>query len=49
MADMSDGFIALPGGIGTMEGFFEILHLGAAGDSPEAFGVAQRRPATSTS
>jgi uncharacterized protein (TIGR00730 family) len=25
MADMSDGFIALPGGIGTLEGFFEIL------------------------
>ena len=25
MADMSDGFIALPGGIGTLEGFFEVL------------------------
>jgi uncharacterized protein (TIGR00730 family) len=25
MADMSDGFIALPGGIGTLEGLFEIL------------------------
>jgi len=25
MADLSDGFIALPGGIGTMEEFFEIL------------------------
>lgn len=25
MADLSDGFIALPGGIGTLEGFFEIL------------------------
>ena len=25
MADMADGFIALPGGIGTMEGFLEIL------------------------
>jgi uncharacterized protein (TIGR00730 family) len=25
MADMSDGFVALPGGIGTLEGFFEIL------------------------
>jgi uncharacterized protein (TIGR00730 family) len=25
MADLSDGFIALPGGIGTMEGFFEVL------------------------
>jgi uncharacterized protein (TIGR00730 family) len=25
MADMSDGFIALPGGIGTLEGFLEVL------------------------
>src|SRR5215208_3495700 len=25
MADMSEGFIALPGGIGTLEGLFEIL------------------------
>lgn len=25
MADMSDGFIALPGGIGTLEGFFELV------------------------
>jgi uncharacterized protein (TIGR00730 family) len=25
MADMADGLIALPGGIGTLEGFFEIL------------------------
>ncbi|MBA3660059.1 MAG: TIGR00730 family Rossman fold protein [Gemmatimonadales bacterium] len=28
MADMSDGFIALPGGIGTLEGFLEILTWG---------------------
>lgn len=25
MADMSDGFIALPGGLGTLEEFFEVL------------------------
>jgi uncharacterized protein (TIGR00730 family) len=25
MADLADGFIVLPGGIGTLEGFFEIL------------------------
>jgi uncharacterized protein (TIGR00730 family) len=25
MADLSDGFIAMPGGIGTMEEFFEVL------------------------
>ena len=31
MDDMSDGFIALPGGIGTMEGFFEILTWGQLG------------------
>ena len=31
MADMSDAFIALPGGIGTMEGFFEILTWGQLG------------------
>ncbi len=28
MADLADGFIALPGGIGTLEGFFEILTWG---------------------
>ncbi len=31
MADMSDGFVALPGGIGTMEGFFEVLTWGQLG------------------
>ena len=31
MADMSDGFIALPGGIGTLEGFLEILTWGQLG------------------
>lgn len=31
MADMSDGFLALPGGIGTLEGFFEILTWGQLG------------------
>ena len=25
MAELSDGFIAMPGGIGTMEEFFEVL------------------------
>src|SRR5512134_1514647 len=28
MADLADGFIALPGGIGTLEGYFEILTWG---------------------
>ena len=31
MADMSDWFVALPGGIGTLEGFFEILTWGQLG------------------
>jgi uncharacterized protein (TIGR00730 family) len=31
MADLADGFIALPGGIGTMEGFFEIVTWGQLG------------------
>src|SRR3954451_20394027 len=31
MADLSDGFIALPGGIGTLEGFLEILTWGQVG------------------
>ena len=31
MADMADGFIALPGGIGTLEGFLEILTWGQLG------------------
>ena len=31
MADLSDGFIVLPGGIGTLEGFFEILTWGQLG------------------
>ncbi|HEU5041496.1 MAG TPA: TIGR00730 family Rossman fold protein [Gemmatimonadales bacterium] len=31
MADLADGFVALPGGIGTLEGFFEILTWGQLG------------------
>lgn len=31
MADMADGFMALPGGIGTLEGFLEILTWGQLG------------------
>ncbi len=31
MSDMADGFIALPGGIGTLEGFLEILTWGQLG------------------
>jgi uncharacterized protein (TIGR00730 family) len=39
MADMSDGFIALPGGIGTLEGFFEILTWGQLGIHSKPCGV----------
>ncbi len=39
MADMSDGFIALPGGIGTLEGFFEILTWGQLGIHSKPTGI----------
>jgi uncharacterized protein (TIGR00730 family) len=39
MADMSDGFIALPGGIGTLEGFFEILTWGQLGIHAKPSGI----------
>jgi uncharacterized protein (TIGR00730 family) len=39
MADMSDGFIALPGGIGTLEGFFEILTWGQLGIHAKPTGI----------
>ena len=31
MADLADGFIALPGGLGTFEEFFEVWTWGAIG------------------
>jgi uncharacterized protein (TIGR00730 family) len=39
MADMSDGFIALPGGIGTLEGFFEVLTWGQLGIHAKPAGI----------
>jgi uncharacterized protein (TIGR00730 family) len=39
MADMSDGFIALPGGIGTLEGFFEVLTWGQLGIHTKPAGI----------
>jgi len=39
MADMSDGFIALPGGIGTLEGFLEILTWGQLGIHSKPTGI----------
>lgn len=39
MADLSDGFIALPGGYGTFEEFFEILAWGQLGWHQKPFGL----------
>ena len=39
MADMSDGFMALPGGIGTMEGFFELVTWGQLGIHSKPSGI----------
>lgn len=39
MAELSDGFITMPGGIGTMEEFFEIFTWGQLGLHPKPFGI----------
>ncbi|MGH7499587.1 MAG: TIGR00730 family Rossman fold protein [Gemmatimonadales bacterium] len=39
MADLSDGFVALPGGIGTLEGFFELLTWGQLGIHSKPSGI----------
>jgi len=39
MADLSDGFMALPGGIGTLEGFFELLTWGQLGIHSKPSGI----------
>jgi uncharacterized protein (TIGR00730 family) len=39
MADLSDAFIALPGGIGTLEGYFEILTWGQLGIHAKPSGI----------
>jgi uncharacterized protein (TIGR00730 family) len=39
MADLSDGFIALPGGLGTIEEFFEILTWAQLGMHPKPCGL----------
>jgi len=39
MAELSDGFIALPGGIGTLEEFFEIWTWGQLGLHRKPFGL----------
>ncbi len=39
MADMSDGFVALPGGIGTFEEFFEVYTWGQLGYHSKPYGL----------
>ncbi|RVT92859.1 TIGR00730 family Rossman fold protein [Sphingomonas crocodyli] len=39
MADLSDGFVALPGGIGTLEELFEIWTWGQLGDHAKPFAL----------
>jgi uncharacterized protein (TIGR00730 family) len=39
MAELSDGFIVLPGGVGTMEEFFEVWTWGQLGIHRKPFGV----------
>ena len=42
MMDLSDGFIAMPGGYGTLEELFEVVTLGPAELPPKAGGAVQR-------
>jgi uncharacterized protein (TIGR00730 family) len=39
MADLSDGFIALPGGLGTFEEFFEVYTWGQLGYHSKPYGL----------
>ena len=39
MADLADGFVALPGGYGTFEEFFEVLAWGQLGWHQKPFGL----------
>ena len=39
MADLSDGFIAMPGGLGTLEEFFEIYTWGQLGYHSKPYGL----------
>jgi uncharacterized protein (TIGR00730 family) len=39
MAELADGFIALPGGYGTFEDFFEVLAWSQLGWHPKPFGL----------
>jgi uncharacterized protein (TIGR00730 family) len=39
MVEMSDGFIALPGGLGTLDELFETLTLSQLGYEPKPIGI----------
>ena len=39
MADLSDGFVALPGGLGTIEEFFEVVTWAQLGMHPKPCGL----------
>src|SRR5258708_33114661 len=39
MADLADGFVALPGGIGTLEEFFEVLTWAQLGEHSKPCGL----------
>ena len=43
MADLADGFVALPGGFGTLEEFFEIVTWGQLGIHRKPFGLLNVR------
>jgi uncharacterized protein (TIGR00730 family) len=43
MADLSDGFIALPGGLGTLEEFFEVVTWAQLGLHPKPCGLLNIR------
>lgn len=43
MADLSDGFIALPGGLGTLEEFFEVVTWAQLGIHPKPCGLLNIR------
>ena len=43
MAELSDGFIAMPGGFGTLEEFFEIVTWGQLGIHAKPFGLLNVR------
>ena len=48
MAELADAFIALPGGLGTLEELFEVYTWAQLGLHQKPCGLAERRRATTT-